>query len=708
MTRSKKLPVKAAITAACFSFPVFSQSNTDFFDPDRSVARNWNEALLFAIRNDFARPTVHARNLYHSSALMYDIWVTLNSDADPFFLGNDVHGFTCEFDADLKTSLLDTSTDLTGATDLAISYGMYRLLSHRFVNSPGVSRSQTEFVQLAQDYGVDINFESRDIENDGAAALGNYMADCIINFGLQDGANEAADYANSFYEPRNTPLDPALPGNPDLLQPNYWQPLKLEIFIDQAGNETDTPPFLGAEWGEVSPFALTEQDLNIYERDGRSFWVYHDPGVPAYINGEDALLTEYQWGHTLVTLWSAHLDPNDSVMWDVSPASIGNSGELPDTIEALRSFYNELGGGSDHTGHTVNPATGESYEPQLVPRGDYTRVLAEFWADGPDSETPPGHWFSILNDAVSDHPDFPRRLMGQGDSLSQLEWDVKAYFTLGGALHDAAISAWGIKGWYDYIRPVSAIRYMAGLGQSTDPNADSYHESGIPLTDGLVEIVTEGDALAGDNNENLGKIKLYSWRGPDYIMDPETDIAGVGWILAENWWPYQRPSFVTPPFAGYVSGHSTFSRAAAEVLTTLTGDEYFPGGMAEFVAQKNEFLVFEQGPSVDIRLQWATYRDASDQTSLSRIWGGIHPPVDDIPGRLIGIKVAGAAVSKALSYFDGSAIPDPEPQPSAPPATPDQTPPPVANDSSGGVIHWFLLLLLSGLVILRRRCHIFF
>lgn len=706
MTLFKKLTVSLAVASACLSSQVFSQPATDFFNPNRSVARNWNEALLFAIRNDFARPTVHARNLFHSSALMYDIWATLNSEADPFFLGNEVNGFQCPFDVELKNTLLSSTQDLGSATDLAISYGMYRLLSHRFVNSPGVSRSQTEFVQLAQDYGVDINFESMDIENDGAAALGNYVADCIINFGLQDGSNEAADYANSFYEPRNEPLDPTLPGNPELQEPDYWQPLKLDIFIDQAGNETDTPPFLGAEWGQVTPFALTEENLNVYERDGRSFWVYHDPGEPAFIGGDSALPAEYQWGHAMVALWSSHLDPTDSIMWDISPASIGNSGELPTTIEGLRDFYNELDGGSSRNGHAVNPATGLPYEPQMVPRGDYTRVLAEFWADGPDSETPPGHWFSILNDAVSDHPDFPRQMQGQGDALSPLEWDVKAYFTLGGALHDAAVSAWGIKGWYDYIRPVSAIRYMADQGQSSDQDADNYSEFGIPLTTGLVELVTEGDSLAGMDNEHVGKIKVYAWRGPDFIADPETDIAGVGWILAENWWPYQRPSFVTPPFAGYVSGHSTFSRAAAEVLTALTGNEYFPGGMAEFVAQQNEFLVFEQGPSVDIRLQWATYRDASDQTSLSRIWGGIHPPVDDIPGRLIGITVADAAVTKALTYFDGSAIPDPEPEPPAPPTTPEPTPTtPVDSGSSGGSMgYWImgLVLLVAGRHLRRR------
>jgi hypothetical protein len=131
------------------------------------------------------------------------------------------------------------------------------------------------------------------------------------------------------------------------------------------------------------------------------------------------------------------------------------------------------------------------------------------------------------------------------------------------------------------------------------------------------------------------------------------DQAGAGWILAENWWPYQRPSFVTPPFAGYVSGHSTYSRAAAEIMTLLTGDAFFPGGMGEFVAIKNEFLVFEEGPSVDVKLQWATYRDASDQCSLSRIWGGIHPPADDIPGRLIGEKIGVDAFNFGVKYFDG-------------------------------------------------------
>jgi hypothetical protein len=194
---------------------------------------------------------------------------------------------------------------------------------------------------------------------------------------------------------------------------------------------------------------------------------------------------------------------------------------------------------------------------------------------------------------------------------------------------------------------------MGDLGQSSDKSLASYHIGGLPLVKGFIEIVEVGEPLAGSINQHAGKIKIRGWRGPDYVRDPSVDTAGVDWILSENWWSYQRPSFITPPFAGYISGHSTFSRAAAEVLTLLTGDAFFPGGMGEFTIEANEFLFFENGPSVDLTLQWATYRDASDQTSLSRIWGGIHPPADDIPGRIIGEKIGIKAFERAQEYFLG-------------------------------------------------------
>jgi len=615
---------------------------------EHSVARIWNEEVLNGIRNDFARPTVHARNLWHSSVAMYDIWAIHDSIAEPYFMGNTIDGFTFEFDGIPES---DTPRE---DVEEAISFAMYRLIFHRFLRAPGAGNIIGSITSLMSDLGYNVNNQSTDYASGDPAALGNYVAEQIIAFGLQDNSNEVNAYANQFYEPVNEPMVIVRPGAGDIVDLNRWQPLTLDIFIDQSGNEIPgaTPSFLSPEWGQVTAFALKEEDLTIYPRDGFDYYVYHDPGPPPMISETEINpeSDEYKFGFSLVSIWSLHLDPTDGVMWDITPATIGNIPELPESFFDYDEFYNYLEGGEISPGHDVNPSTGLPYEPNLVPRGDYGRVLAEFWADGPDSETPPGHWFTILN-YVNDHPEFARRYRSTGERLDALEWDVKAYMVLGGAMHDCAVTAWGIKGYYDYIRPVSAIRGMGDRGQSSDPSLPNYDPAGLPLVEGYIELVDENDPLAGPFQENVNKIKLYAWRGPDFIDDPETDDAGVGWILAENWWPYQRPSFVTPPFAGYISGHSTFSRAAAEVLTAITGDPFFPGGMGVFEAPRNEFLVFEEGPSVDVTLQWATYRDASDQTSLSRIWGGIHPPADDIPGRFIGMEIAEDAVALAESYF---------------------------------------------------------
>jgi hypothetical protein len=608
-------------------------------EPTHSVARQWNEENLDAIRNDLARPTIHARNLYHVSIAMWDAWAAYDPDAKQV----------------LHQEKL-TAKDVQAARDEAISYAAYRVLFQRYATSPGAFITLLELndrmAQLGYDTGVTTTV------GDSPAALGNRIAATVLAYGLTDGANEANGYANQSYEPINEPLLPDFPGNPDLTEPNNWQPLALDFFVDQSGNLIlgGYPDFLSPEWGEVDGFALLEEDRVAYERDGWTYYVFHDPGSPPWLrdNQPRGGTNYYKWGFEQVAIWSGHLDPTDGVMIDCSPASIGNA-PLPEP-EEFESFYNLAEGGDWGQGWDMNPATGQPYEPQIVPRGDYGRILAEFWADGPDSETPPGHWFTILN-YVSDHPAIEKRIGGTGPIVDDLEWDVKAYLVLGGAMHDAAICAWGVKGWYDFIRPISAIRYMCDLGQCSDPTHDSYNPDGINLHPGLIEIVTEESSAPGERHEHLadhvGKIALYAWLGHDEIEEEETDTAGVGWMLAENWWPYQRPSFVTPPFAGYVSGHSTFSRAAAEVMTRLTGDPFFPGGMGEFFCPENEFLVFEDGPSMDVTLQWATYRDASDQCSLSRIWGGIHPGCDDIPGRHIGLIVGPDAWNYALTLYRG-------------------------------------------------------
>lgn len=599
-----------------------------------SVARRWNEATLNAIRNDLARPTVHARNLYHVSAAMWDAWAAYASAGSQLF-----HGERVAIDDGLRRA----------AREEAISYAAYRVLVHRFSNSVGADDILPVFDALMADLGYDPSFTSQ--VGDSPAALGNRVGNRVIVHNRFDGANEAQDYANLLYRPVNPPLVVDFPGNPDILDANRWQPLSLEFFVDQSGNPVPfgSLEFLSPEWGLVRPFAMSIADATLYRRGGFNYFVYHDPGNPPRLGTTAA--GRYKRGFEMVVSWASHLDATDPHMIDASPGSFGNT-PTP-TVDDADAYYDFAEGGDWGLGHDTNPATGEPYPPQVVRRGDFARVLAEFWADGPDSETPPGHWFTILN-YVSDHPDTVKRLHGVGPVVDDLEWDVRAYVLMGGAMHDAAVSAWGIKGWYDYIRPVSAIRYMIDRAQA------GAHPDEITLIPGLIERITPASAATYHAHlaDQIGKIAVRSWRGPDFIGEPAGDEpgspAGVGWILGENWWPYQRPTFVTPPFAGYVSGHSTFSRAAAEVLTRFTGDAFFPGGVGAFYCPQDEFLVFERGPSEDVTLQWATYRDAADQSALSRIWGGIHPPADDIPGRHIGIAVGTEAYRFAVRLFQGS------------------------------------------------------
>ena len=592
---------------------------------------------------------------------MYDAWAAFGDTESRWLLGRQRAGIDCPFSA---VSATPVPTDIVADRRAAMSHAALGLIRHRFADSPGHTLMRRNAEALMGQLGLDASFDSRDYRTPdrtpdrapegAAAALGNHIAACYIAFGLVDGANEADGYANRVYEPVNPPLVPARPGNPDIVDRNRWQPLSLSVSIDQAGNVVDpAPSFIGPEWGNVVPFALSEADSTVREREGHAYRVYHDPDPPPTIDG--SLSDQYRWNFALVSAWASHLSPEDGVMLDISPAGLGNLDDVdyPREFERFDAFYDLRAGGDPGPGLEINPATGAPYDAQIVPRGDYARVLAEFWADGPDSETPPGHWFVIANE-VNEHPALQRRYRGGGPVLDPLEWDAKLYFALGGALHDAAVAAWSVKGWHDYIRPISAIRAMADAGQGSDPGLPSHHPDGLPLIDGLIELVGGDDPLAGGDGEHVGKIKLYSWRGHDFVEDPATDVAGVGWILAENWWPYQRPTFVTPPFAGYVSGHSTFSRAAAEVLAAFTGDPYFPGGMTSFPIVRNEFLVFEEGPSVDMRLEWARYRDAADQCSLSRIWGGIHPPADDIPGRRIGKEVGLDAFDLADRHFRGA------------------------------------------------------
>lgn len=222
---------------------------------------------------------------------------------------------------------------------------------------------------------------------------------------------------------------------------------------------------------------------------------------------------------------------------------------------------------------------------------DREKVIAEYWADGPSSELPPGHWglFAQFVSAKYAH---------------NIDQDAKMFFAMHNAIFDAGIVAWHFKRKYDSVRPVTAVRFL-----------------------------------------KKGKM-IQAWAGPG---------KGTQWIRGEDWVPYQAPSFITPPFAEYISGHSAFSRAGAEILRLFTGSESF--GASVTIAAGSSFVEPGLVPAQPITLSWPTLKEAADEAGLSRRYGGIHFEDGDENARLLAPHVAAQAWDKAQSYFAGTALP---------------------------------------------------
>jgi hypothetical protein len=563
-----------------------------------SVARYWNEQTLHAIRRALPEPTVHARNLYHLSLAMHDAWAAFEPDYEGIVQHEDARA----------------TGDPTSDRAAAISHAAYRLLLRRYRHRTGGEMTVRCLTEAMTALGLDPTNDRT--MGESPAALGNRIGETVWAHFLDDGANETLDYTDPTWRPRNPPLVVDDPGI-RVLDASTWQPLDIARAVTQNGIAEPEGPqrYIGPHWGGVTPFAIRRP-------------AFGEPWFPLgpRPSVQDPEMAEWVLDVIRRTAW---LDIDDGAVVDVSPGRYGN---------------NPLGS-DDGVGHSYNPFTFDPYLPQLVWRGDFGRVLAEYWADGPNSETPPGHWNTIAH-AAFDHPDFARRFYGEGAEVDRLTWDIWAFLLLNGALHDAAIVAWEAKRLYETARPMTLIRWMGQNGQRTDPAQPSWHPDGLLLENGLVEVITDASAAPGERHAHLrahiGEIAIRTWPGEP--SDPKASRSRLRWLRAVEWVPYQPRTFVNPAFPGYVSGHSTFSRAAAVVLHHLTGDPFFPGGLAEHVARRNRALEFELGPSTTVRLQWGTWYDAADQAGQSRIWGGIHILPDDWGGRQLGALVGEAAV----------------------------------------------------------------
>jgi hypothetical protein len=597
-------------------------------DPNYSIARNWSERILESIRMDTPHPPAQARNLFSYSVCMYDAWAAYDTNAVGFiYRGKHI------------------AADVPAARREAISYAMYRMMVERLAYSRTATNQAERNPVFMSLLGYDTNNISR--ETNMPAGVGNSIYDAVSAWFINDGSRQTngtpfplanppvayPDYPAGNarrYQFLNGMMNPFAHGTTDgtnntLVDVNVWQRLIVANAIDQNGfPQNPLQGYAGAPWLWTRTFSLGRLDEN-------KPWI--DPGPPPFLGTTTAWFLS---NLVEVIRYSSELTTADGVTTNISPATIGN---------------NTLGANDGH-GYTTNPVTGLPYAPNIALRGDFTRALTEFWADGPSSETPPGHWNSIGNHVSDDMAAnlSPFRIGGTGPVVDRLEWDVKLYFTLNTALHDAACAAWSVKRHYNAWRPISAIRHCAGLGQSSDPGLPSYHTNGLPLVTNLIEMVTASSVSSGRHaGLTPGKIAIFCWPGqPEF---PDDEVSGVRWIHAEDFMPYQKKTFVTPAFPGYISGHSTFSRAAAEAMTAVTGSKWFPGGLGTFTLPS---LINEAGPTAPVTLQWASYYDAADQVGLSRIWGGIHPPADDFPGRQVGAQVGSNVWALAKRFFDGT------------------------------------------------------
>lgn len=337
-----------------------------------------------------------------------------------------------------------------------------------------------------------------------------------------------------------------------------WTPEAVPIDPERA---EDAQTYLTPHWGEVEPFALPSGDA-----------LRPPPPEPFFLPGIEAEL-------------------------DIESQTI----RLADGSEFAVS--------RDLVGTIINPAFIEQAERVIEASAQLTdkeKLIAEFWEDGPTTGFPPGTWMTF----------------GQYVSARDghdLDADAKLFMALANAGFDAGIATWEAKHFYDYVRPVRAIRILGQLGLIGEEGVDSQTgEAGFVI-----------DAWGGTGE-------------------------GTQTVLASRFLTYQPPGGdASPPFPEYTSGHSSFSAAGAYILEAFSGgpefgaEITFPPGHSRFEPQVT--------PVEPTTLGWDTFVDAADEAGLSRIFGGIHFDDGDLYGRDLGRQAGELAWREAQRLVTGAA-----------------------------------------------------
>lgn len=410
-------------------------------------------------------------------------------------------------------------------------------------------------------------------------------------------------------------------------QTQIFADLMTELGFDSNNTTTDTTTAAGI--GNVTAQAL----LDFRHQDGSNQLA----DIPYAANGDYEYINEA--GHTLlIDHWTSEYIPIDSTDPDapvqefltphwgkVTPFALESGDQFrPEppqsfllvdgevNLEAQTITLADTGEvlpiSQDLIGDVINPGFITQAEQVVAASANLTdeqKLIAEFWEDAGGTSFPPGTWmtFGQFVSARDDHT---------------LDEDVQMFFALGNAVFDAGIATWEAKTYYDYVRPVRAIRTLGELG------------------------------LIGEFNPELGGYAIEAWGGPG---------EGTQTILASDFLTYQTPgSHASPPFAEYTSGHSAFSAAGAEILKSFTASDDF-GAFVSFEPGESRFEP-EITPTDLVTLEWSTLSEAADEAGKSRIYGGIHFEEGDLNGRLLGKEVGQAVWQQAQFYIQGGETTD--------------------------------------------------
>ena len=399
------------------------------------------------------------------------------------------------------------------------------------------------------------NPEDRSIDTTTAVGIGNISAQALLDFRHSDGSNQLGDDPNGDGTPYSDITNYQLVNAPDeIVNIELWTPEFVPI-DDSTGS---VQQFLTPQWGEVIPFAL--------ESGGEFRPVATEPFL--LVAGE-------------VDLEAKTITLEDGSVLDIEPSLIGS---------------------------VINPEFIHQAEEVVefsVNLTDEQKLIAEFWEDGGGTSFPPGTWMT-----------FGQFVSARDDN--SLDDDAQLFFTLGNAVFDAGVATWEAKVFYDYTRPVRAVRELGELG------------------------------LIGEFDSHLGGFAIEAWQ--PYM--------GTQTILATDFLTYQTPGRdPSPPFAEYTSGHSSFSAAGAEVLRLFTGSDEL-GASVTFAPGESRF---EPGitPAEELTLAWHTFSEAADEAGISRLYGGIHFEDGDVNGRSLGGEVGNAVFEQAQFFINGGEVTEP-------------------------------------------------